>query len=117
VSGAARITAAPVTARVDTATTAHVATALRGLFPDVNPRDYRCCCDSCGEPWEACIGMACATCPVLCAACAPADGWVPCASCGEDIRSDDGERRGTCDVCHAQALSEANDERQYREDR
>jgi len=113
VSGAARIDARPVTTRPDAELTAHVGNALRGLFPDVNPRDYRCCCDSCGEPWEACIGMACATCPVLCAACAAIP--APCVSCGEDIRSDDGERRGTCDVCHAQALSEANDERQYRE--
>jgi len=110
----ARITAAPITARVDTATTARVGSALRGLFPDVNPRDYRCCCEACGEPWEACVGMACATCPRYCATCAPADGWTPCCGCGEDFQQNEpGET--LCSVCHEDSLRDERDDRAYEE--
>lgn len=51
--------------------------------------------------------------PDVCQACDDAD--TDCRECGTYLIGDAEHERRTCDVCHAEALRDANDERKYRE--
>lgn len=102
----------PAVPRPDMATAADVAAQLRAMFPNVSSSDYRCYCETCGEPWADCLGMACADCATYCATCA-AERAEACRDCGEDAYELVAD--GLCGPCLADALADQQADREYEQ--
>ena len=89
---------------------------LMAQFPEIPVTWAPCACESCGADYADCArdgGSDHPTCPLLCATCREAAGFV-CADCAEGL-PDAQHADVLCDVCERQACSDDNDERKYRE--